>query len=96
MRTLLEVPGFVAYCMAGPTGEDVVFDVVNEVAARESVDPTELPPLAGTVDPDALSRLVDSGSDRSIRVEFTYRGYDVTVSGDGRVAVRDGEETLRE
>lgn len=82
--------------MAGGTNEDVIYDVVNAVATRERVDPTDLPPLGETVDPDALSRLVDTRSDQSITVEFTYRGYDVTVRDGGRVAVREREERVQE
>lgn len=66
--------------------------VVEAVAAREGVDPVDLDiPLFEALDPDALDTLVRSasaGTDQSsVRVEFTYRGYEVTVTEDGAVEV---------
>lgn len=78
------------------TSDDVIVDVVTEIAAREGVEPTQLPPLARTIDSDALARLLDSDPDQSVRVEFTYRGYDVNVDSAGSVDVRDVTTTLRE
>lgn len=65
--------------------------VVEAVARREGVDPTELETrLNDVVDPDALDRLFGDGRDAPAgRVELRYCGYDVTVSSDGRVAVTD-------
>lgn len=67
--------------------------VVERVAAREGVDPTELGvPLFESIDPDSLDRLVrEASSERTppIRVEFTYYGYDVTVASDGSVTVSE-------
>lgn len=61
--------------------------ILERVAAREGVDPLDLDePLYGSVDPDALESLLASGS--GVTVRFTYAGYDVTVSGDGRIEVR--------
>lgn len=52
--------------------------VVENVAAREGADPTELDvPLVEVLDPDALRQLVDrSGreSPGSVRIEFDYHG----------------------
>lgn len=60
--------------------------ILEEVASREGVDPLDLDePLYASVDPDALESLLASGSDVTVR--FSYAGYDVTASGDGRVDV---------
>ncbi|WP_218836421.1 HalOD1 output domain-containing protein [Halorarum salinum] len=66
--------------------------MIEAVAAREDTDSTNLDvPLFEAVDPEALNDLVrtaDAGSDRSpLRIEFTYYGYDVSVSADGSVDV---------
>ena len=67
--------------------------VVERVARREGVHPTELTPLYDVVDPDALEAFVASGTgdgeDRQI--EFSYHGYAVTVDGAGVVSVEDPE-----
>lgn len=61
--------------------------VVEAVAAAAGVEPTDLDPLYGAVDPDALSRLFwDSGGLRD--VSFAYAGYHVRVFADGEVVVR--------
>lgn len=69
-------------------------DVVSAVATREGVDPVELTPRLGEVvsanaldalftpEPDAAQSAVDS-------VTLTYRGYEITVDGNGRVAVEE-------
>lgn len=59
-------------------------EVVERIAARVGVDPIELEtPLYDEIDPDALDALVNHMDGRqdqaSVRVEFTYDGYAVTV-----------------
>jgi hypothetical protein len=53
-----------------------------------------LDPLYSAVDPDALDAMFrtgrDDGSGTVERVSFPYHGHDVTVHGEGHVAVRDG------
>lgn len=68
--------------------------VVEEVAAAEGVDPVKLePPLHEVVDPDALDQLFESipgGPDRAAgKVTFEYLEYEVTVTADRRVTVRE-------
>jgi len=74
---------------------DVSQTVVEQVAAAEGVEPTELgPPLARSVDPDALDSVFDSdAADGSI--SFEYCGYHVTVDQDGDVDVRERPPTER-
>ncbi|MCU4924374.1 hypothetical protein OB905_00035 [Halobacteria archaeon AArc-dxtr1] len=69
--------------------------VVQEVARREGVSPTELhPPLWNAVDSDALDRLV-TGTDAPCVVEFSYRGYTVRVdyTDDDRVQISTRAES---
>lgn len=70
--------------------------VVERVAAAEGVSPEELtPPLFEVIDPDALDQLFGNTTTAG-RMEgqtmFTYKGYEITVSGDGHVAVDPLEE----
>jgi len=70
--------------------------VVEEVAAREDVDPVELDvPLYEAVDPDALDGAVRSASDRGsdLRIEFVYHGYDVVVESTGVVHVAEESDS---
>ncbi|MXV63899.1 hypothetical protein GS429_17900 [Natronorubrum sp. JWXQ-INN-674] len=84
----------------------LVTAIVEAVADREDVAPTELqPPLYDVIDPDALTALFTAaGSRDSRRVSFTYCGHAVVVDGDGCVFVDDdgerqepatGERTVR-
>ncbi len=59
--------------------------VVESVAAREGVPPSELSaPLAESVDPEALDQLFRN---RTGRVVFEYLSYEVTVHDSGDVAL---------
>jgi hypothetical protein len=61
-----------------------VNDIVQTIAADAGRDPTELPPIYDAIDPDALSRFVESANDDA-SLEFQYCGNVVTVSGSGAV-----------
>ena len=61
--------------------------VAAALAAREGVDPTELPPLHDSIDTEAMDAVLDGGED--VRLTFSHLGYEVTVTGDGRVEVVD-------
>ena len=64
--------------------------VIERIAQREGVDPISLSPLYEVIDPDALDSLFSPTSTcdrRSGAVEFTYCGYNVSVSFDGDVVV---------
>lgn len=67
------------------TPERVTEAVVTAVAEETGLSALELEPLADVVDPDALNALFESGT--AVALEFTYHGFDVSVSGDGRVSV---------
>lgn len=67
--------------------------IVDLVARVDGVDPTELEPLYGVIDPDAL----DSVCGPSLgfqRLEFAYEGHTVTVEASGEtleIALEDAE-----
>lgn len=67
--------------------DHLVSEVVETVAAAEGTDPTALPPLYDTVDPESFSRSLNS----DVSVEFTYCGYRVVVRGEGGVEIADEE-----
>lgn len=71
--------------------DSVITAVVDGVAKDKGVDPTELPPLHDTIDPDALEALIATGAtDGSIFfVEFEFAGRLVTIDGT-EVSVRAG------
>lgn len=61
--------------------------VLEAVAAREGVDPIDLPePLYEAIDPDALDELFRD-ADPDCSVEFDYLDYRVTAYADGTVDV---------
>ena len=61
--------------------------VAAAIAARAGIDATELAPLHGSVDTEALDDLLASAVDA--RVSFTHLGYEITVTGAGEVTVVD-------
>ena len=67
--------------------------VVLALAEVTGIEPTDMLPLAGTVDPDALDSHVRY-NDNDIAVSFEFHGYDVTVRGDGLIELEpaDGQE----
>lgn len=65
--------------------------VVESVARAEGVDPLDLEvPLYDAVDPDALDALFQQdGTSGDGRIQFSYYGYRVTVTGAGHVTLDD-------
>lgn len=64
--------------------EDSISATVVAVVARDKgVEPTDLPPLHGAVDPDALDAVVETGSEDStvFFVEFEFADRIVTIEG---------------
>lgn len=72
--------------------ENVSNEVVEMVAKIEGVDAHELlPPLYEVIDPEALDQLFAStptAGGMEGQVSFSYKGYEVTVCGDGYVSVQ--------
>lgn len=67
--------------------------VVAAVAAAADADPTEMDPLAETIDPEALDALFApdlAGTARDAgRIEFSFCGYGVVIASEGLVSVLD-------
>lgn len=74
-----------SYHVACERSEPVSTNVVLSVAAIEGKAPTDLPPLAMSVDPDALDDLF--ADDVRGRLSFSYAGYEVTIRGGGRLEI---------
>lgn len=66
--------------------------VIETVSVAANADPSEIEPLYGSVDPDALNELIRSAGRRSTEspttVSFTFLGYEVRVRSTGTVVVR--------
>jgi hypothetical protein len=77
--------------------ETVVAAIAESVAELEGVAPTELAPLADSIDADSLNRLVrwerTRATDGEWRVTLRYEGYDVTVRSSGPIEISDAEGT---
>jgi HSP20 family molecular chaperone IbpA len=65
--------------------------IVRRIANREGVDPTELEPLYDVIDLETLDRLTGetAGTDSDVQIGFTYRGYEVTVTGEGVIHIHE-------
>lgn len=60
--------------------------VVETIAGRAGVSPTELSPLYEVIDPDALDALFTNGATRDgnhVTIEFAYQDIAVCVEGSG-------------
>lgn len=82
----------------GDMQNSLSFQVVEAVAEQEGVDATEIEPpeyeaLYDVLNPEALDALFaprEDGSPRSIgQVEFSFCGYDISVSSDGQVTLEE-------
>jgi len=60
--------------------------IVEAVAAATDRPTTDLPPLHGTVDTDALDSLLD-GQSPSVTVSFRYSETTVSVTGNGNIQI---------
>lgn len=70
-------------------GEPVSEAVVMAVAAFESCEPTALPRLYDTVDPDALDCLFESSGDGNLDVTLTYAECEIRIGTGGRITVTE-------
>ena len=64
--------------------------VTEALATVRHCEPTELEPLYSSVDPDALDRLVASGSEK-LRIRVHIDGFDVVVTGSRRIEITPPE-----
>lgn len=66
------------------SSQTISVQVIQTVADATDRDASELPPLYGDIDPDALDALVEGMTEGE--VSFTYAGHDVTVTSSGFVS----------
>ncbi|WP_168191255.1 HalOD1 output domain-containing protein [Haloprofundus sp. MHR1] len=76
--------------------DSVSGELVKAVAALTNSEPTELPVLADSVDPDALDNLFRNRADgrprdTDGRLVFDYDGHRVRITTDGTIAVDAAE-----
>lgn len=75
------------------TDQSITTAIVTTIADCEEVAPTDLPPLYDRINTDALDKLIaHRNAERAsgeTQVSFHYYGYEVTVTDDRRVHVRD-------
>lgn len=66
--------------------------IVQEIATRKGVSPTELPPLTESVDLDAVNDVIDAPRDSNASVEFDYTGYYVSIVAEGEVVIEESSQ----
>ncbi|ELZ85727.1 hypothetical protein C453_07928 [Haloferax elongans ATCC BAA-1513] len=68
----------------------VTHAIADSVASILGKDACDIPPLAETVDPDALNQLFRDSplGPQGRRLTFTYEAFEVTVSSNGTLRLR--------
>jgi hypothetical protein len=75
------------------TSRSPVDAIVETVAGLEDIDPSELPPMYESINPDILNTMVRGRpSDADAAVCFVYNGWNICVRGDGSFVVGDPEQ----
>jgi len=70
--------------------------VIDAVATVSGMDPMDLEPLYGTIDPDLIDGLAagpKSATQPPVELRFTWAGCTVTASADGGVVVEPVDES---
>jgi len=68
--------------------EEVVSSIVDAIAVATEEDALQLPPLYGTIDPDALDDLFGpSPTTANASVRFEHGDCTVVVTNDGRISI---------
>ena len=65
-------------------GEVVLYAIAEELGT----DPTNLPPIAESIEPDVLNEFLDEDGPSAKAITFEYLGYDVVLTGDGVLRMR--------
>ncbi|MEZ3166044.1 HalOD1 output domain-containing protein [Halorubrum ejinorense] len=76
----------------GDTGRTLTEAFVGAIADAEGIAPTDVPPLYGSVDFDALARLVETTgetADSDLLIAFRIDRWNVFVNGEGLIRVCD-------
>lgn len=67
--------------------DGVVLSIIQKVATKRGVEPTELPPLSETIDTDALTALFENSSKNNLCIKFEYCGHIFTINDSDNIAV---------
>lgn len=67
--------------------DSLVVEVVSLVSEAKGIEPLELPPLAETIDPEAIERILESDVNESATVRFEYAGCEIGVTANGEIFV---------
>ncbi|XVH33594.1 HalOD1 output domain-containing protein (plasmid) [Haloferacaceae archaeon DSL9] len=81
------------YRTAFTDGESISTNVVLSVSAVVGTEPTQLPGLYETLDPNALDSLFTTSETRA-EVTFSYAGCIVTVRNDGSILITPPNPSL--
>lgn len=79
----------------GPDDRSPAVKVVETVSEVAGVDPTDMPLLAHTIDPDVINQFVestDSETDPTAGLCFTYSDWNVFLRADGTIIIGDPTE----
>lgn len=73
----------------------LIAGIIEGVTAVTGADFMDLPPLREVIDPEALERLLRNSTNSQVQsepfVRFTYAGYMIIVSGNGRISIFTAE-----
>lgn len=67
--------------------DSLVVELVSLISEAKDTEPLELPPLADTIDPEAVERVLESDMNDSVTVSFEYVECEVVVTGNGEIFV---------
>ncbi len=62
-------------------------EIIRKIAAVTGEEPTELPPIYDTIDPEALDKIVNSVASEDFEIEFVYGDYRVMIDETGVVTI---------
>lgn len=70
--------------------------IISAVAEAEGVGSTDLPPLYYSIDPDAITTLLDrtEATETDVSLAFRYHGWDVLVQSDGSICICEGTTSV--
>ncbi len=77
--------------MTSPDSAGLVYRIAETLAAAESVDIADLPPIGTVVDIEALEAFLDS-CDGEAWATFTYYDWQIKVTAEGRITLSESPE----
>ncbi|GAB7019655.1 HalOD1 output domain-containing protein [Halostagnicola sp. A-GB9-2] len=71
------------------TTSNCIWDLIDAVAESKGVEPSQLPPIYETIDPEPIESLIN-GSGSAFELTFEYVGYQIRITRDGYEIIDDG------